>query len=294
MCRIRLLFVAALLCGCSLPKGETDDRRPEPGEAIVRAGDLPAGTIHRTSRNSDFEEMCKDLAKANVVYVGESTGNTAERALELQIIRQLHAQTRLDAIGLAALGRPSQPALDEYARGRIDWAQLTARIESDTLIGYREILEFAQKHRLGLVALDVDRSLRAIVLNKGRAGLTDEQQRALPAQSDAIDGYDEFMRETAKLVAAANGDNAENYLEALRMSDAVLADSVVRWLRASPKDAQLAVLARRNMVAFPWGMATRVRARSGRTHLSVVLLDKAPQPSQLARSYADFVFVPGE
>jgi len=282
MTRTLLLLVAALLCGCGSTTEEGESSSPAPAVAVVAAGDLPSGTIHRTSRKADFDAICKELTKADVVYFGESHGNAAHHALELQILRQLRASTRLDAIGLAAVARPAQPALDDYARGRIDWAQLTAQLEGTAqLEPYRSILEFARKHRLGLVALDVAPDVLALVEKQGREALTAEQRRDLPAQSDSVAGYEEFL-------AAQAGPHA------WRLRDEVLADSVVRWMRESPRGAQIAVLAVRDRIAQPWGMPGRVRTRGGRTHASVVLLDGPASPSQLARSYADYVFVPGE
>ena len=46
--------------------------KPEPSGLSVRSGDLPDGTLHRTSRTAEFEDVCAELAKADVIYVGDA------------------------------------------------------------------------------------------------------------------------------------------------------------------------------------------------------------------------------
>jgi len=294
MSRTILLFLTALVCACSTPTveeaGKDERGMPEPGLAIVRNGDLPAGEFLRTSRSTDFESMCEELAKADVVYVGESAGSTHRVAVELQIIRQLHARVRLDGIGLAVLARPTQPALDDYTRGRIEWAELSLRIPLVVLESYRPILEFAREHRIGVIALDMPQEIMAAVTKDGRDSLPEAERRQLPAESEPIAGYDEFVAERARRA----GEAAEPYARARRLTDDYRADSVVRWMARSPRDVQFIVLAGRDRVAHPWGMPAQVRGRGGRTHKSVVLLDKTARSEQQAQSYADFVFTLGE
>jgi len=274
------LLVSALLCGCGSTTEEGATDAPAPAAAVVSVGDLPEGNLYRTSRSTDFDAVCKELEKVEIVYIGDSPASAAHHQLELQILRKLRASTKLDSIGLAVVPRPLQPVLDDYARARIDWAQLGERLAPLDLTAYRSILEFAQEHRLGLVALDVAAEVVTAVEQNGRTGLSPEQA---PAASDPVAGYAEFVAQ----VAAAGAD-------VWKLRDDVLADSVVRWMRASPRGAQLAVIAPRDRVANAWGMEERVRTRAGRTHASVVLLDEPPAPAQFARSYADYIFVPGE
>ena len=228
--------------------------------------------------------------KCSIFRCKESAGSIHCGAVELQIIRQLHAQVRLDGIGLAELARSHQPALDEYTRGRIDWTELANRIASAELDGYRPILEFAREHRIGVIALDLPEEILAAVMKGGRESLPESERRQLPAESERIAGYDEFVAERARRA----GDAGESYARTRRVRDDYLADSVVRWMAQSPPDVQFIVLAGRDRIAHPWGMPARVRARGGRRHKSVVLLDETARADQLAQSYADFIFSIGE
>ena len=137
------------------------------------------------------------------------------------------------------------------------------------------ILKFAREHRIPLVGLAVEEDLLAVVREKGRAGLTEEQRRRLPADSGAF--------------ADDPGDPAT------RLMDDVMADTVVRWMDASPDTVQLLVLAPASHVAHGRCLPRRSRERAGGKHRTLVLRTAAQMTdAAFAERYADFIWIAAE
>jgi len=302
-------------------------------EAIVRPGDLPAGALYRTSRPAPFDSMCKELALGDVVYLGEVHTNPDHHAAQLQVIRQLHARGRLDAIGMEMFQRPFQEHLDDYVAGRIDEATMLERTEWQKRWGYdfglyKPIFEFAREHRIEIVALNVSTEIRQIVSKEGRAGLSDEQRASLPEEDREFEGYGDRFADLVRAHTpppkkaeepaeedeprpaedgkedAADGSAAkpappapdpamiERFERVQLLWDDVMADSIVRWMRRSPKNAQMAVLIGGGHITRSWGVPARARKRQGGIHKTVVLLTGgALSDDELAQRFADFVWV---
>ncbi|MHC4955137.1 MAG: ChaN family lipoprotein [Planctomycetota bacterium] len=284
MRRLAPFFLPILVCACASEKKNVEEEAEAttPPEVIVRPSDLPPGTIHRTSRTTPFMSMCEELAKADVVYIGETATNPSHHALELQVIRQLHARGRLHSIGIELLPRDRQKTLDDYTRGRIDESAMLTNVDWSGVSKidfdlYRPIFAFAREHRIDLVALDVGREILETVQSGGREALTEAQRRSVPAEDSGSGAYKDETNEQA----------------AHRLRDAFMADTLVRWMDAAPPEAQMVVLAANPHVANRSGIPDQVRARRGKSHMTLVLLDEsAPKPDAFAQAHADFVFVP--
>ncbi|MHC4224907.1 MAG: ChaN family lipoprotein [Planctomycetota bacterium] len=110
-----LLLLAA--CSSSKKKDEVEPVKEAPSEPSVVApisGDIPEGEIIRTSRETEFTEMAKELAEADVIYVGATRGNADHHLIQLRVIEHLFAYGRLHAIGIEDFPRATQKSLDDY------------------------------------------------------------------------------------------------------------------------------------------------------------------------------------
>jgi len=330
MTRLAPLLPALLLAACGMTAA---GKEPEK-EAIVRPGDIPSGSLYRTSRPAPFDSMCRELALGDVVYLGEFHASPDHHAAQLQVIRQLHARGRLDAIGMEMFQRPFQKHLDDYVEGRIDEATMLERTEWKQRWGYdfglyRPILEFAREHRIEVVALNVSTEIRRVVSKEGRDALSDEQRASLPEEDREFEGYADRFADLVRAhtpppkadaeteePAGEGGDGGkpdpaesendeahgkapdpemiERFLRIQILWDDVMADSIVRWMRRSPKNAQMAVIIGGGHVSHGWGVPARGRKRQGGLHKTLVMLtDGALKDDLLAQRYADFVWVMG-
>src|SRR5215510_13830146 len=69
---------------------------------------------------NDFEMMVADLAKADVVFVGEEHDDPATHHLELAILEGLARRRRPIIVSMEMFERDTQPAVDAYLAGRIN------------------------------------------------------------------------------------------------------------------------------------------------------------------------------
>ena len=293
-----------LACGCaSTTPGEGAGSRT-PREAL--AGPHPAGAVVRTARETSFSSMVEELAKADVVYVGETHGSAWHHEIQLRVIEELYRRGRLHGIGMEMFQRPFQGFLDAYTEGRIDEEEMLSGTEYarrwrlDPAL-YRPIWEFARARRLPLVALNVSDEVRRAVREKGVEGLPEAEQADLPSLHLEDAEHRAFVFEAYKghLKEGEAVDEAqfEVFYRGMCLWDDVMADSVVRWFRTAPKEGQLVVLAGRGHIAGRYGIPGRAFRRDGRPYATVVPLTPAERDAEGrdtgSKRYADFVWVGG-
>jgi len=265
---------------------------------------LPGGGLHVTARGTKFLSMIEDLAKADVVYLGESHPNPDHHLVQLRVIEYLFDRGRLHAIGMEMFQRRFQPVLDDFIAGRIDEAAMLAGTEYKKRWGwdyalYRPIIEFARANRIPLVALNVEREITKAVRDGGLDALDEAARQSLPA----IDLDDKEHRQFLKRIYASHpipegkvkGDEDFElfYLSQCLWED-VMADSVVKWSRVAPANAQIVVLAGRGHIRYRYGIPARVHRRMGKQYRVVVAVEKNVQPFAgriFDRKYADYVWI---
>ena len=300
-----LLFGVA----CSSSGGKSEKQTP-PRQKPVRpapiAADLPKGGIVKTSRKAGFLEMIDDLAGADFVYVGELHDDPDHHLAQLRIIEHLHARGRLHAIGMEQFQRPFQKVLLDYTAKRIDEAEMLEKTEYKKRWGYdyalyRPILEFARKWGIPVLALNVEDEIRSKVSEGGQEALSEEQRRSLPA----IDTSDEVYKNSLTHIYKAHLKKDEEFDQQKFdrffliqcLWDQVMADTIVRWSRRLPKNAQVVVLAGTGHIRNHRGIPAAVEGRVGGVNMTVVpisIRELPPPRSVFARRYADFIWLTGE
>ena len=78
------------------------------------------------------------------------------------------------------------------------------------------------------------------------------------------------------------------------LREEVIADGIVTWFRTAPDDSQIVVLTTVDRLSKEYGVPARAHRRNGRSYKTVVPLPGVPMdvdPSKLAHTFADFVWV---
>jgi len=263
---------------------------------------FPAGSLHVTGRETDLDTMLKDLAGVDVVYVGEGHDNPHHHAVQVRVIEELWKAGRLHAIGMEMFQRPYQSALDDFVAGRIDEATMLERTDWKKRWGfdvalYRPIFDFARKKRLPIVALNVSSELRKKV-REGLDTLSVEERASLPAlhlddeeHRTFLEGiYRQHLPEGTEL----DVEKFERFYRIMVLWDEVMADSVVRWFRRSPKNAQIVVLVGAGHVGNRFGIPRRAHRCDGRPYrclICVVAGDGHTSDKQFSPRFADYLWV---
>jgi uncharacterized iron-regulated protein len=288
-----------LLAACNLTAKPDEDLRPRKPAPL--ASELPEGQLYATARSSSFTDMLEELEKADVVYIGETSGDPDHHLIQLKLIEYLAAAGRLHAIGMEVFQRPFQGVLDDYVYARIGERELLARTEWDrrggrSFASYRPILEFARQHRLPVRALDVEDEVRAPARRGGLAAVPESLRVTLPAVDTGT--FPEHRAAWRALYDAqpdpASDEGFDNFYLVQALREDVMADGVVEWFRTAPDDGQIVVLAGSRHVAGRHGIPARAHRRNGKSYRIVVPLaagEDGPHGTVFAHEYADFVWV---
>jgi uncharacterized iron-regulated protein len=119
---------------------------------------------------TDFEAMLADLARADVVIVGEQHGDPNTHRLEAAILAGLLRRGADVTVSLEMFERDAQAALDEYLKGeRSEEDFLAASRPWPRYAGdYRPLVEMARAHDWPVLASNVPRRLAQVVAKEGR------------------------------------------------------------------------------------------------------------------------------
>ncbi len=303
-----------LLAACSSPAKEEQPQAPAREAPPPLQPQPVTGDIYRTSRETGFDDMLEELAKAQVVYVGESHTNPEHHEIQLRILEALFEKKNLHGIGMEMFQRRFQPVLDDWVEGRIGEQELLERCEwkkrwAYDFALYRPILKFARDKRIPVIALNVERETRKLVSKGGLDAVPEDVRRTLPAlyTDDAQHraylksvyfGHPTPKSEKPKTSMTQEEKQAafERFYLVMCLWDDVMADSVVRWFRAAPEGGQIVVLAGSGHLANRYGIPGRAFRRNGKPYSIVILIgvDEEPPPAaDFARRYADFVWLTG-
>jgi len=121
----------------------------------------------------DFESMLADLARADVVFVGEQHDDPNTHRLELAILEGLLRRRVSPVVAMEMFERDVQPGLDQYLAGTIAEEPFLkdARPWPRYATDYRPIVEFARAHHLAVLGSNVPRRIATDVSKNGLAAL---------------------------------------------------------------------------------------------------------------------------
>lgn len=149
---------------------------PAPAAAATSVPGYAAHRVYDTKRKRivDFEAMTADLAKADVVFLGEQHDDTRTHQLQaavLEAVARRHAGPTV--LALEMFERDVQPVVDSYLAGAMTEADFLAgsRPWPNYRADYRPMIEFARAKGWPVVAGNVPRRLASVVARRGLGAL---------------------------------------------------------------------------------------------------------------------------
>lgn len=166
-------------------------------------------------------ELIADMARRDVVLLGESHDDADHHRWQLHTLAALHARRPGMVIGFEAFPRSAQPVLERWVRGELTLAQLVEQTnwreawKFDVEL-YRPLFEFARIHRVPMVALNISRAERDTV---------SEPAAAPKAYEDSL--FEAFQAHARK-GESRDGQPFQDFVRAQQTWDRAFAEALAR------------------------------------------------------------------
>ena len=120
-------------------------------------------------RFSDFEAMMAELARADVVFVGEQHDDPATHRLERAVLEGMLRRKVGVTISLEMFERDVQQSLNDYLTGKINEEAFLkgSRPWPRYATDYRPLVEIARAHNWPVVASNIPRRLASLISRQG-------------------------------------------------------------------------------------------------------------------------------
>lgn len=238
-----------------------------------------------TDRNrfSDFEAMLAELARADVVFLGEQHDDPRTHRLQLAVLEGLARRREGHIVlSLEMFERDVQPSLDTYLAGTSTEAEFLAssRPWPNHRADYRPLVEFSRSLGWPVIAANVPRRLAQVVSRRGLIALDSlsDADRAFvaTARSCPRDAYQQRFAETMgdmsghgmQMTKEQSDAMVQRFYEAQCLKDETMAESIVQ---ARSTHNTLVVHANGSFHSdYRLGTAERVKRRLPKARIAVV------------------------
>ncbi len=242
---------------------------------------------------SDFEAMLAELARAEVVFVGEQHDDTATHRLERAILEGLLRRQRPIIVALEMFERDVQKLLDDYLAGKITEEEFlkASRPWPRYATDYRPLVEMAKAHGWRVIAGNVPRRYASQVSKTGLSALDTlpaEERKLIASQNQCP--MDDYFKRFTEAMTQHPGPNdkkpekqptkeavekeramVEKFYQAQCVKDETMAESVAKAYDESPAPKPLIVHYNGAFHSdYRLGTAARAKQRLPKVNLKVV------------------------
>ena len=195
---VKRFFIIASIGLCAVALAQSTDK-PAP-----RAGCLSPSAWHTFAagkpRVAPASDIIADMAKRDVVLLGEQHDEPDHHHWQLQTLAALHAVRPSMVIGFESFPRRVQPVLDAWIAGELTTKQFLERVEWEKVWSfpaelYVPLFEFARVNRIPMIAINVERTLTKAVSDKGWDALPESQKEGVSRPAPAPSSYENMLFE---------------------------------------------------------------------------------------------------
>ena len=222
---------------------------PSFSDFILIKSDLGNSTPNIVS----LEDVIDDLAKDDVVFIGEAHGHAANHYVQSKVFAGLYQHHHNQALSMEQFERSQQGIVDEYLAGKIGEETLVhdGKAWDHYRQSYRPMVEFAKRHNLPVIAAEVPGNMVSCVGERGPdfiKTLKGEPRNWIARELHTGDGpykdkFYKFMSAAAgHSVSDPNESEAEKQqkkfyrFSAQVARDDTMAESIADYLKAHPGD----------------------------------------------------------
>lgn len=275
---------------------------------------LPAGALQENAKTCETRfplskcvnsvtQLVSQIARANVIYLGETHDSAKDHENQLKIIQELHKRNKKIAIAMEMFQRPFQNVINDYLAGKITEAELVKQTEYEQRWGfdwnlYAPIVRFAKENKIPVLAINTPSEITRKVSRQGLESLTSEERKQIPPFSEIRTSPEEYRKmvlaafEAHQSAGHGNSKSAERFFLAQVLWDETMAESIANFIKTN-RDYQVVVLAGQGHVVYDYGIPSRLERRlSGKQITQHSILLSPPDDDSLPsnKQIADFIW----
>lgn len=198
---------------------------------VASAQSNPAYSIFTgEGKETDYGKMLKDLADADVIFIGETHNCPIAHWLEYEIASDLIRRSPKGlALGAEMFEADNQLLVDEYTRGLIssDKFEAEAKLWDNYWTDYSWMLYLAREHGLKFVATNVPRRYASYVKDNGLEALQTLSEEAKSLMAPLPISFDKAAQDEAMFgfmqMIGGKGAGSSHFAEAQAIKDATMA-----------------------------------------------------------------------
>jgi uncharacterized iron-regulated protein len=212
-----------------------------------------------------------ELAKADVVYLGETHDSEKDHQNQLEIIKALYQRRRKIAIALEMFQRPYQEIINQYLTGKLTETELVKQTEYEERWGfpwklYAPILRYAKTNKIPVLALNTPSEISRKVSRNGLESLTKEEQKQIPPFSEIRTDNPAYKKLITDIFNQHQGSNSgnskavEKFFLTQVLWDETMAETIAKFIKINPQH-QIVTLAGQGHIIYGYGIPSRVKRR---------------------------------
>jgi len=204
--------------------------------------------------------------KSDVVYVGAGQGRPLDHLAQLEALKALRiARGSKIAVAFGTLGQPLQPALNDFADGKLSEEDFLAKAARENEGGdfalYKPLLDFIVLNKLRAIALKVPGKVTGKIARGGLDSLSSDEKQYLPEKVELSQHKNYNERLKAAFGSAPDGASTlENYLASVAAGNEGMGARVADFLAVNPGYSVL-VLAGNDSLLYNAALPASVKAR---------------------------------
>lgn len=247
--------------------------------------------------------LLDSLAARPIVLLGEEHDNAAHHRWQLSVIEAFQARRPDLVLGFEMFARASQPVLDQWVAGDLDADAFLHAVRWKETWGfdpqlYLPIFIFAQRHRVPMLALNVERSLIRRIGRDGWASVPADERDGIGEPAPTLPGYRRWLAQIFAHKRAPHGERAtdapdpvfERFVAAQLTWDRAMAEALVA-AHDQPQAPLVVGLAGIGHLQNGWGIPHQLRDLGIPDAAVLLPVAAGAACAELASGYADAVFV---
>ncbi|MBF0108356.1 MAG: ChaN family lipoprotein [Magnetococcales bacterium] len=199
------------------------------------------------SRRIEQVQLMDRLAARRIVLVGETHDDPGHHEVQRLILGEMLDRGRDVALAMEMFPGHLQPQLDRWVAGGMAEDEFLDAVSWYFTWGfdaelYLPILRLARERKVPLLAMNIDRAVVSQVRTRGFDSLDRMLLDRLPVLAPALPEYRERLRAVFDShPMMARGGSLENFIDAQRLWDGVMAGAIADWVRRHPRGQVIAL-----------------------------------------------------